>query len=668
MIHRRAFGPAAVLLVCSTLALCESPESAFHAGQRAEKNNDLDAAFKSYLRAHEARPADPKYMTNYLRLRVADAALHLKNGQRLYDEHNLPESLAELTLAVQIDPSSFMAAGFARRVVNEIESAKRAKQFPAEAAKSDALEEQVRRAAGPITLQIKSSAPVSIHMTAPVDTIYKTLARLGGINVLMDPDYKPPKITFELSDVALADALQMLSVQSSTFYRTLSANTILVTNDSSSKRKELEPTSMTTFYLKNAATPADLQQAAGILKGMLDINHIQTSADQRSLTVRGTNDQLVFARKLLDDIDKPKAEVLVEVMIMEVSRDRMRTLGMNLPTTVSASLAPGGISTGSGSGSGSGSSGGSGLTLLSFAGLGAGDVAISLGGASFTALANDSSTKVLQRPEIRVMDGEKASLKIGDRIPIATGSFQSGLTSGVSTQFQYIDVGVNVDITPYIHQGNDVTLKMSLEVSSVTGEQTVDGVTEPTIGQRRIEHQARLADGEVNLIGGILEDTETKSLAGWPLLQKIPILKYLFAQETKQRQQNEIVFAITPHIVRPFEINEENRRIVDLGPANSVTYRSASLAAAEVEPAVNHDAAHAVPEKHVPVPAPAYSPVPAPSPALAPVSTVVPAPVLPPAPGPAPAAEQNALPAASVAVPRSCDADGCRPLRTASSH
>jgi general secretion pathway protein D len=180
---------------------------------------------------------------------------------------------------------------------------------------------------------------------------------------------------------------------------------------------------------------------------------------------------------------------------------------------------------------------------------------------------------VLQRPEIRAMDSEKGSLKIGDRIPIATGSFQTGISPLVNTQFQYIDVGVNVDITPYVHSDKEVTLKMSLEISSVTGVQNIGGINQPTIGQRRIEHEARLEDGEVNLIGGILQDTETHSLSGYPFLSRIPILKYLFAQENKERQQSEIVFAITPHIVRSNEVNDDNIRMVDIGTGNNVVYR-----------------------------------------------------------------------------------------------
>jgi general secretion pathway protein D len=272
----------------------------------------------------------------------------------------------------------------------------------------------------------------------------------------------------------------------------------------------------------------------------------------------------VLAQKLLDDIDKPKGEVVIDVVVLEVSRDRIRTIGTNPPTSASVTLAPGGTSSTSGSSS---------LTLNSFTSLNAGDFAVSIPGVSFSLLASESNTKVIQRPEIRVLDSEKASLKIGDRVPIATGSFQSGIGGSVNTQFQYLDVGVNIDITPYIHATNEVTLKMSLEISSVTGETSVGGVTEPTIGQRRIEHEVRLADGEVNLIGGLLQDTDTNSLAGYPWLMKIPILKYLFGQENKERQQSEVVFAIIPHIVRAPEVTEENLKLVDLGSANSVTYR-----------------------------------------------------------------------------------------------
>lgn len=554
---------AVLSLITAVPVLADSASSAYKDGERAEKRNDYDTAYQAYKKAHDASPSDPKYMASYLRMRFFASSQHIHAGQALHDEGKEEEALAEYRLAQQIDPSNYEAKGLVHRVNDDIQQKQAEKVAPPP--KEEPLEQEAKEAAGPVVLDFKADFPVSIQMTANVDVIYKTIGKLGGFNVLVDPEYKPVKITFELKDVTVREALNMLSMQSKTFWRPLSSNTVMIAADNSGKRKELEQNVMKTFYLRNAATSADLQEVAGTLKGILDINKIQVTPELRSLTIRGTPDQMVLAQRLLADLDKPKSEVVLEIVVMEVSRDRIRNLGTNLPTSVSASIAPGGSSGGS-----------SGLNLNSFGSLGANDISVSVGGASFEALYSDSNTKVIQRPQMRVMDSEKASLKIGDRIPIATGSFQSGLTQGVNTQFQYIDVGVQVDVTPYVHAGNDITLKMSLQVSTVTGEQSIDGVTEPTIGQRTIDHEVRLADGEVNLIGGILNDTDTQSLSGYPLLSKIPILKYLFAQENKERNTSEIVFAVIPHVVRTPGITDDNLKMVDLGNSNSVSYRKAT--------------------------------------------------------------------------------------------
>ena len=554
--------------------VAESPESYYKAGDKAEHKNLYDEAFQAYKKARDAKPTDPKYAAAYLRMRFYAAAEHIKKGNALREEGKLQEALVEYRIAAQIDPSNFEALGEIRRATEIIQRDEREKENAKKTAlQPTTLEKEAASAAGPVVLDIKWDTPISLHLTSTtVDVVYKTIAKIAGINVLIDPDYKPQKINFELQDVSLRQALEMIAMQSKTFWRPLSANTIMVAADTGSKRKELEQNVMKTFYLRNAASPADLQQAAGTLKAILDINRIQVTPELRSLTLRGTPDQMVLAQKLLTDIDKPKAEVVVDVVVMEVSKSRLTTIGTNPPTSASVTLAPAGTSTTT-----TASNSGGNLTINSFTSLNAGDFQVSIPGISFSLLASDSDTKVLEKPEIRVLDSEKASLKIGDRVPIATGSFQSGFGGSVNTQFQYLDVGVNIDITPYVHAGNEVTLKMSLEISSVTGVQNIGGFNQPTIGQRRIEHEARLADGEVNLIAGLINDTESKSLSGYPWISKVPILKYLFAQETKQRQQSEVVFAIIPHIVRGNEITDDNLKIVDVGAGNSVTYRKTGI-------------------------------------------------------------------------------------------
>jgi general secretion pathway protein D len=188
---------------------------------------------------------------------------------------------------------------------------------------------------------------------------------------------------------------------------------------------------------------------------------------------------------------------------------------------------------------------------------------------------NNSDTTLIQNPQIRALDGQKASLKIGDRVPVATGSFQPGIGGVginplVNTQFQYLDVGVNIDITPRVHANGEVTLKISMDVSAVTGQQNIGGISQPIIGQRKIEHEIRLKDGEANLLGGIMEDQQTKSLAGIPGLAQIPILKYLFGQTTQDHSENQIVFAIVPHIIRGPDVSEMNQRAIQIGTSTTI--------------------------------------------------------------------------------------------------
>jgi general secretion pathway protein D len=569
-----------LLLACAAVpnVHAQRAESQYKSGVRAESKGNLDAAYEAYKLAHEKKPGEPKYLAAFLKARLNASTKHIQDGQTLRDTYKLQEALAEFQRAAEIDSSNYAALQEIRRTTDLIEKKERRdEQQPAMRAESSSLERAAALAAEPVSLTLATEQPISLHLFANTDVVYKTLGKLAGINVLMDPEYKPQKINVELQYVSLREALAMVALQSKTFWRPVSANSILVTSDGGGRKKEIEQVVMRTFYLRNATTPADLQQAASTLKGILDINRIQITPEQRALTIRGTPDQMVLAQRLLEDIDKPRAEVMIDIAVLEVSRGRIRTLGVVPPTSFTASVQP--ATTGA-----AGST--AGFSLQSLSTLTANDILVTIPSVSLTALMSDSNTKVLQKPQIRAMDSERASLKIGDRIPVATGSFQSGLTNGVNTQFTYIDVGVNVDITPYVHANREVTLKMSFEISSVTGEQTISGVTEPTIGQRKIEHEVRLSDGEVNLIGGILQDTEAHSLSGYPLLAKIPILKYLFGQENKDHQESEIVFAVTPHIIRSNEINDQNLRLVDIGTGNEVTYRAAESVPVPLKPNV----------------------------------------------------------------------------------
>ena len=559
--------PISVFVVALCLPVhADKGSSAYKRGERAEAQNNFDGAYEAYREAYEAKGRNPKYQAAYLRLRFYACGEHVRAGQLLRDAGKLPEAMAEFQRAAEIDHSSFIAQQEVRRTADILRKQTRREDGTATGTPPSPLAKLVEEAGGPIELRSFSNSPINLRMTETSDKVYKMLGKLAGVNVLLDADYRPQKISVELNDVTTREALDMVALQSKTFWQPASPNTIFVAADTPGKRKEIQGNVMKTFYLKNISRPTELQEAANTVKGILDVSRAQLIPTQSAIILRGTPAQMVLAEKLFLDIDKPRSEVVVDVVVMQVSRSRLRTLGTTPPTSANVSLVPG-------TGSSGGSGGGGQLTLNSLANLTANDFQVSIPGASVSFLMSDSNTKIIQNPQIRVLDNEKATLKIGDRVPIATGSFAgtgSGVSPLVNTQFQYLDVGVNIDIVPHIHSGNEVTLKMTLEISSVTGTQNIGGISQPVIGQRRIEHETRLQDGEVNLVGGILEETESRSLSGYPWLTKIPILKYLFGQESKERRENEIVFAITPHVIRSQDITEQNLRLVNVGSGTEV--------------------------------------------------------------------------------------------------
>jgi len=265
---------------------------------------------------------------------------------------------------------------------------------------------------------------------------------------------------------------------------------------------------------------------------------------------------------------------------MQVSRDKSHTLGINPPTNISVSLQPN-VSTTTPTTTTTTtttSSSNNGINLNTLANLNATDFQVTIPQATATALMSDSDTKVIQNPQIRALDGQKATLKIGDRVPVATGSFQPGIGGVginplVNTQFQYLDVGVNIDITPRVHANGEISLKLSMDVSDVDSYVSIGGISQPVIGQRKIENEIRLKDGEVSLLGGMMEDSKTKALTGIPGLASIPILKYLFAQDTSDHSMNEIVFVLVPHIIRGPEVSHGTLDMIDVGTANALELR-----------------------------------------------------------------------------------------------
>src|SRR5580698_3076591 len=594
---RRLMPAVAVLLVVFAIlpAVADKAKSAYDKGQDSEARQNFQAAYDFYKQAYDLKPKDLRYKSSFERLRFKAAATIVHHGQGLRDEGKLQEALAEFQKAAVIDPSLFIAQQEMKKTLQMIDNAINP-PTPAAGPPSN-LERRIKEAAGPVELAPISTVPITVKLTEDSKVIYQTIGQLAGINVLFDYDYTSRRIKVELNGVTLEEALQITALESKTFWRPVTSNTIFVAQDNPAKRKELEQSVLKTFYLENLSQPTELQDVVNAIRAVLDVQRVQQLLSQNALVVRGTPDQIALAEKMVDDLDKARPEIIVDIAVLQVSKDKSRTLGMNWPTSATVALqsnintTP--TTTTAGTTSTASSTGG--LELNTLGNLNATDFQVTIPSANLSAVMGESDTKMLQNPQVRALDNQKASLKIGERVPVATGSFQPGIGGVginplVNTQFQYLDVGVNIDVTPHVHADREVTLKITMEISSVVGQSSIGGISQPIIGQKKIEHEIRLKDGESSLIGGIMDDSQTKSLAGIPGLAQIPILRYLFGQVTQDKEQDETVFAITPHIIRGTTISELNQRQIEIGTANTIALRHVTRAAAAVAPAAQPQA------------------------------------------------------------------------------
>ncbi|MGA9508416.1 MAG: cohesin domain-containing protein [Candidatus Sulfotelmatobacter sp.] len=576
--------PAAVALLVLVVilpAIADKAKTIYEKAQDAEARQNYEAAYDLYKQAYDLKPKDLRYRASFERMRFKTAATLVHQGQVLRDQGKLQEALADFQKAALIDSSLFIAQQELKKTLQMIND--KENPPPQAAGPPGSLQRKINEAGGPVELAPISNTPLTIKATDDSKVIYETIGKIAGINVLFDPDYTSRRIKVELNGVTLQDALEITALESKTFWRPVTSNTIFVAQDNPAKRKELEQSVLKTFYLQNLSQPTELQDVVNAIRAVLDVQRVQQLLSQNALVVRGTPDQIALAEKLVEDLDKARPEVVVDIAVLQVSKDKSRTLGLSPPTsatvTLQSNLNTSTTTTTNTTGTTTPTTTSpTGLELNTLGNLNATDFQVSIGSANLSALMNDTDTKMLQNPQVRALDNQKATLKIGERVPVATGSFQPGIGGVginplVNTQFQYLDVGVNIDVTPHVHSDREVTLKISMEISSVVSQASIGGISQPIIGQKKVEHEIRLKDGESSLIGGIMDDSQTKALTGIPGLAQIPIIKYLFGQVTQDNEQDETIFAITPHIIRGTTLSELNQRAIDIGTANVVQLR-----------------------------------------------------------------------------------------------
>ena len=575
-----------VSFIAGSRLYAQSANSLYKSGQAAESRQDYDAAVDFYQKANTKNPRDITYRGALLRVRTTASTMHVTNGRKLLLAGNEQGALAEFLHAAAVDPGNEAA----QQEIAKIQSRSNPTAPQPEAALPEAEGEQreIENMGAPISLKPVSNEPLTLHMTEDAKVVYEAVGKAAGINVLFDPDYNSKRIQVDLNNVSLMDALRIVGTMSSTFWRPITENAIFVAQNTRIKRTELDSQAVQTFYLSNAWQQNDLNDVQTALRNVITNAKFFGVASQNAIVMRGTPDEILLAQKIINDLDKARAEVVVDIAVMEVSKNWERNLGIAWPGSFGVQLQPPcssssssncSSSSGSGSGTGTGSTSTTvSPTLYDLAHLKASNFAVTVGSATLNLLLTNSNTRVLQSPRIRATDDQKVSMKIGSRIPVATGSYQTGaatavVSSLVNTQFQYQDVGVQIEMTPTVHFDHDVTLKIKIEVTSHSGDQTISGVTEPIISQRVIDQVIRLREGEASLLGGIQTNQDTQNSTGIPGLGALPILKYIFGNKDHLTQDDDIVFAVVPHIVRAQDLNQANLRPVDTGSGQSIDLR-----------------------------------------------------------------------------------------------
>lgn len=584
---RAAFFFLLMLAAFSGIRLhAQSASTLYKQGHAAEARQDYDAAFTAYQKALQKSPGDMRYKTALYRIQPEAAAQHMGKGRQLLKAGDDQGALAEFLRASEIDPGDEAA-------IQEITALRerQARSVPAGAPQSTELipgQQELNSMASPVELKPVTSEPLTLHMSEDAKVVYLAIGRAAGINVLFDPDYTSKRVQVDLTNSTLMDALRIVGVLSNTFWRPITPNTIFVAQNTRSKRSELDEQAIQTFYLNNAWQQNDMNDVQTALRNVLTNIKVYGVASQNALVVRGTPDELLMSQKLISDLDKARPEVVVDIAVMEVSKNWQRTIGLQWPSSASVQIQPQTTTSSSSSSSSGSSSSSSGTTtsnsttIYTLSHLNSNDFAVTIGAMTANLLLTDSNTRILQNPRLRATDAQKATMKIGQRIPIATGSYQTGastalVSSLVNTQFQYIDVGVNIEVTPTVHFDRDITLKMKIEVTAQAGSVTISGVTEPIIAQRSTEEVVRLREGEANILSGIMNQQDQVSWNGIPGLSSIPILKYIFGSKDHSISNDEVVFLLVPHVVRGQDINPTNLRPIDTGTGTNVELHRLAL-------------------------------------------------------------------------------------------
>jgi len=573
---KRRAGLAALAAVVALAAIGCAGDRAFRQGQNDEILDQWDQAVLHYTKARTEDPKNLRYKMALDNARRKAAEDHFKKGKIYLDAGQPDLAIVEFQQTVLLDPENDYAALDLSRARDEAAKLEARKKQPS---RIETLEEKTRhaRAEGPI-LRPSSSRPISLNFPQPrpVKQIFQALGQAAGINVIFDPALKDEPTTIVISNVTFENALETLLRQENDFYKIVDDHTILIAADTPANRKTYEDLVIRTFYLSNG----DVTETANAIRALLGTVHISINKQENAITIRDTADKVSIAQRVIDQNDKEKAEVVIDVELLQMNLNKMLDLGLILPNSINAYyLNP--TSAPSDSGSTSTPTTASSITWDQIKHLAIGQYGFTVPNFALNFIKTNSDAELLAKPQLRITEGEKAQLTIGDQVPIPTTTFNTqnalGNTGAIVpiTSFQYKDVGIKIEMEPRVHHNKEITLKLTVEVSNLGTPVTFQGQTQPTISTRTISSTIRLKDGETNFLAGLIRRDKSRSSDGPAILSDIPLLGGLFKHHTRSAQSTDLVMTLTPHIIRLPDITEQDLLPVYVGTESNISYQGA---------------------------------------------------------------------------------------------
>jgi general secretion pathway protein D len=579
IVRRRLVSLVCVSLIALTLGAC-SAGRLYRRGYDAARAEDWDAAVSYYTKAVQADPERAEYKIALERAMQNASFVHLGRARELEAQDQLDAALLEYKRASEYDPANRQAAAKAveleRAIRDRIEATR--PQPPIVA-----MRERARQSAAEPILNPASREPLNIRFTnASLRDILSFISGASGINVTYDPGVQDRPYSVQLDGVTLEQALQQILTANSLFYKVLNERTITVIPETPANRAKYEEQVIRTFFLSHADATELAQIVNTVIRspGMAVQPLIAPNKTANTITVRATAPVAAIIERLIETNDKPRAEILIDVEILEVNRTRAKAFGLNLTQyaiggvfspEVRPGPPPGDDDAARDLGTRPDQVDSPPLINLNTLtrGVSAADFYLAVPAAVVRFLESDSQTKLIAKPQLRGAEGSKLTLNLGDEIPVPTTAFTPIAGGGANvnplTSFNYRPVGVNVEMTPRVTVEGDIILDLILESSTLGEDVEVAGVTAPSFGSRKVTTRLRLRDGESNLLAGLLREDERRLVRGFPGAINVPILRQLFSGNDTAIAQTDIVMLLTPRIVRTHELSQRDLNPIYIG-------------------------------------------------------------------------------------------------------